>query len=1124
VSSLALYVLGPPRVELDGAPVAIDRRKALALLVYLAVTRQDHSRDSLATLFWPEYDQSKARAGLRSALWSLTKALGEGWLEVDRETVRLEPEADAWLDVDAFQDSLEECQAHGHPSDEPCPACLSPLSQAVTLYQDDFLAGFTLHDSPGFDEWQFFQTEGLRQGLASALERLARGHRERGEYEGAITQARRWVALDPLHEPAQRLLMRLYAWSGQRSAALRQYEECARVLQEELGIPLDEETTRLYVAIKEKAELPPPTERPTAPAAVGAARLKHNLPVQLTPFVGREEELAIIAQRLADPACRLLTLVGPGGSGKTRLALEAAAGQLDNYPHGVFFVSLAPLDAADLIVPAVAQILGFAFYGGVKPRQQLLDYLSQRHVLLILDNFEHLLGPPSLSPASSPPVGQFVPRSAAETGWKEGGSDLVADMLKAAPALKILATSRAVLNVQGEHVFSVPGMDLPDQETAEDALGYSAVQLFLQGARRAHPGFEPTAEALQDVVRVCRQVEGMPLGILLAAAWVGMLTHAEIAAEIHRSLDFLETDLRDVPARQRSMRAVFDHSWNLLSARQRAMMRVLSVFRGGFTLQAAGQVTGASLRELRALVDRSLLQRDPGGRYTIHELLRQYAAEKLEKLPAEKEAARDRHCAYYARFLQGRGAHLLGRNQITAAAEIEAELENVRSGWRWAVAQAKIDEIDRSLEALAEFYWMRGWYSQGEEAFARATQTLEERQKGGLGPIRSAALRDADAGDAQEETANRGFRIVLGKALLWQGWFRAMVGSIEKARESLQKSLAIFRELDARREIGWVLRWLGHSAASLEEKNRRYLEALAIFEKIGDRRGVLYSIWGLGNTARDQGEYEAGKQLFQKSLALSRELGNQSDIANSLYVLGRIAWYLGQYEEAKGLHQESLALFREVSDSWGIAVSLVWLARDFAGFRKFKDAEHLLQESLAICRDTGVLGATVVALSVLGEVANLLGKYAKAVQLGQESLTLSERLNHRHGVAESCRVLGNTTCALRDFQGARGYFQQALEICTADRLIAHGLYTLVGVAALLAGEDDGEGALELLGLILRHPASAQWTKDRAATLLAELENELPPDIVAAALERGRARDLDATLADLLVQLEPGRAS
>jgi DNA-binding SARP family transcriptional activator len=421
MSSLALYVLGPPRVELDGAPATIDRRKALALLVYLAVTRQDHSRDSLATLFWPEYDQSRARASLRSALWSLTKVLGEDWLEVDRESVRFKPNADAWLDVDAFQDRLGQCRMHGHPSDQVCSACLSSLAEAAVLYRDDFVAGFTLADSPGFDEWQFFQAEGLRQDLASALARLARGHADRGEYEGAITHARRWVALDPLHELAQRRLMRLYVWSGQRAAALRQYEECTRVLHEELGVPPDEETTRLYTAIKERGELPPPAVARAARPLV-ADRPRHNLPVQLTPFVGREAALAEISDLLQDPICRLLTLVGPGGSGKTRLALEAAAKLLPNdaksddtlsearlkdFEHGVYFVSLAPLDSADLIVTAVAQALGFTFDRGVEPRQQLLDYLSQKRMLLILDNFEHLLGSPveGTPPPLSPPVG-----------------------------------------------------------------------------------------------------------------------------------------------------------------------------------------------------------------------------------------------------------------------------------------------------------------------------------------------------------------------------------------------------------------------------------------------------------------------------------------------------------------------------------------------------------------------------------------------------------------------------------------------------------------------------------------------------------------------------------------------
>jgi DNA-binding SARP family transcriptional activator len=255
---LALFLLGPPCIERDGEPIEFSRRKALALFVYLAFTGRSHSRDGLATLLWPALDQSRARAGLRRALAALKQDLGEGWLDVDRETVRLNRDAEISLDVVEFHDRLAECRAHGHPEGEPCPACLPLLAEAAALYRDDFLAGFTLRDSPGFDEWQFFQTEGLRDELASALERLAHVHSVRGEFEQAIAYARRWLALDPLYEPAHRCLMQLYTWAGQRAAALRQYGECERVLKEELGVPPEEETTGLYQAIKENRDLPPP--------------------------------------------------------------------------------------------------------------------------------------------------------------------------------------------------------------------------------------------------------------------------------------------------------------------------------------------------------------------------------------------------------------------------------------------------------------------------------------------------------------------------------------------------------------------------------------------------------------------------------------------------------------------------------------------------------------------------------------------------------------------------------------------------------------------------------------------------------------------------------------------------
>jgi predicted ATPase/predicted Ser/Thr protein kinase len=455
---------------------------------------------------------------------------------------------------------------------------------------------------------------------------------------------------------------------------------------------------------------------------------KHNLPVQLTPFFGREADLAQIADRLQDPACRLLTLVGPGGSGKTRLALEAGAAQVDNFAHGVFFVSLAPLDSVKAIVPTVAEALGFSFYEEGEPQQQLLDYLHQKTMLLILDNFEHLLD----------------------------GAGVVTEVLKTAPDVRILATSRARLNVQGEHLFPIAGMDFPALIPREpkEAAQYSAVKLFLQSARWVQPSFELTADNVNHVTRICRLVEGMPLGILLAAAWVQMLTPAEIAAEIGQGLDFLETDLRDMPERQRSMRAVFDHSWHLLTGREREVFGGLSVFRGGFTRQAAQRVTGASLRELRALVNKSLLQRTPMGRYEVHELLRQYAAGKLDQSPAASEAVRDRHCAYYAAALQEWEADLKGPREQAVLAEIEADSENARAAWNWAVERGHVEYIEQAIEGLCLFYDLRWRYQEGEAACRMAAEKLGATA----------------SGDGPDLSAVEGLP-VLAKILAWQSVF-----------------------------------------------------------------------------------------------------------------------------------------------------------------------------------------------------------------------------------------------------------------------------------------------------------------------------------------------------------------
>jgi predicted ATPase/DNA-binding SARP family transcriptional activator len=1126
MSRLALYFLGAPRVELDSQPIHISRRKAVALLAYLATTKQSHRRDSLTALLWPETDHSRARAYLRSTLSVLNRTLGSGWLAVDRETAGLNWDADVWLDAAEFQARLAERRMHGHPSDQVCPACLTSLAEAVALYRDDFLAGFTLRDSPGFDDWQFFQTQELRDDLAHALEQLAQGHGEQGEFEPAVAYARRWVALDPLHEPAHRLLMQLYAGSGQRAAALRQYEECEQVLREELRLPPDEATTQFFQAIKERRELTAGKGSIPLPTALTTATGRHNLPVQLTPFVGREDILAQIAGLLNDPACRLLTLAGPGGSGKTRLALEAGAAQLERFEHGVFFAPLAPLDSMEAVVPAVAQALGFSFHEGREPQRQLLDYLRQKALLLILDNFEHLLD----------------------------GVGLVSEILRAAPASKILVTSRTRLNVEGETLFPVAGMRFPGREALPDALQYSAVKLFLLSARRARPDFELRDGNLSDVIQICRLVQGMPLGILLSAAWVGMLAPSEIAGEIGQSLDFLETDLSDVPERQRSMRAVFDHSWRLLADREREVMRALSVFRGDFTRQAAERIAGASLRELKGLADKSMLHRtsapcglpSTGGRYEVHELLRQYAAEKLAQRPGAWERAHDRHCAYYTTALERWRDDLVGGPQERRAwTEVEADIENARAAWDWAVERRLVTQLDRAIVGLCRFYF---WRSRSEE-LESACQMVVDR----LTPPKS----------ADEER-------VLAQVLAWQGNFTTN----ERDIALVERSLALLERLEAsghdvRREKAFALLRLGGlmwRQGQWKQGEQLLQQSLALFRALTDWRGVAEALEELGFVAWDLGDYASLKQISEESLAIRQSLDDRVGLVDSLSNLGAAALLQGHLEQAERMHRESLARCREMDLGHEILVrQLLHLSTTLSALGRFTEARSLLEEGLAYCNETGMSTFGGWLDNGLGLLAEMhLGRYEEARARGQAGAKAGRELDNdglielshlllgcvalvrkeddaalsllrdsvaayresgqRYELSRALAVLGMATSGLGEESEALQCLREALQIVAETGSFLALAWVIPGVVALLLDRGQRELAVELYAMAAsRYPMvrESRWFEDLIGQQVAVAAADLPPAVVEAARVRGKARDQAETVTELLVGL--GRA-
>src|SRR5512135_1608227 len=401
--------------------------------------------------------------------------------------------------------------------------------------------------------------------------------------------------------------------------------QIAELIANSLNIPEADRATFVRVARGElNIERLPAVLKPSTTSTATALPTRNNLPVLPTPLIGRQREVEELRQLLRDPHCRLLTLVGPGGIGKTRLAIETASHVQAAFAEGVYFVPLAPVNSTRLIVPVTADALGFAFQSAssAEPKTQLFNYLKEKQALLVVDNLEHLLAEP--------------------------GIEVFAEILARAPHVKLLTTSRESLGLQDEWIFEVQGLPIPDTRYVEGSAQNTSVELFLQRARRAHVGFHATPEDYPAIVRICQLMDGMPLGIELAAAWVRTLSCGEVAQEIERGLDFLSVSTRDLPARHRSMRAVLDHSWKLLTEEEKQALARLSVFRGGFRREAAEQVAEATLVVLSTLVTKSLIRRGGDGRYDLHELIRQFAADHFaERSEDEQTAIQACHGSYY---------------------------------------------------------------------------------------------------------------------------------------------------------------------------------------------------------------------------------------------------------------------------------------------------------------------------------------------------------------------------------------------------------------------------------------------------------------------------------------------
>ncbi len=980
---LEVRTLGGLSLRVNGRALKdMGSHKAEALLVYLAMEGGQHSRSELLTVFWPESAEEHASTSLRVVL-SILRRRVPNYLDISRHTVGIKPDATVRLDVTELEKELQ----------------TGRIEEALRLYQGDFLQGFHVRESAEFEDWLESQQERLRELVEGSLHRSISRAIEVADYAKGRSLVHRLLELDPLDERAHRQSILLHALSGERTAALAQYDKCCEILRTEVGVEPSDELQELHRRLQLGDDA----------TSLGPARPGHNLPAPQTSFVGREIELAKLGALIRDPACRLITLVGPGGSGKTRLALQAAGEALRCFPDGTYFVPLESADSVDYLIPAIARALRFtldSFINGADLKTQILDYLRKRSILLVLDGCEHLSG---------------------------NAGDLPA-ILENAPNVRVLAASRQRLGLQSERIFPVEGLRVPEATKAMRSDGAEAVRLFFERAEQAQGDFQLPEADYEPAVRICRMLEGMPLGIELAAAWTSVLSPREIAEETAKSLDFLTTPMGDIPETHRSLRAVFDSSWLRLPAELRETFSKLSIFRGGFDRQAARQVAGADLSQLSALVNRSLLRRNEAGQFTMHSLLRQYAAEKLNESAELQRDIQERFCRYYVNMVTQRDADLMGTRMLQARDEIRLEMDNVRAAVHWASLHWPERAARKMLLSLVYFYAIQGW-QEGVLAFGEIPRTRRD------------ALSAKGTPDPSQDP-------VFLSARIHQAFYQCNLGQIDE-------SDAISREC-------------------LEGLHQPGLES-----------ELSECLQNLGVNASYRGEYESARELLEEAILLGRETDNVMWYTYLLW-LGNLYCQLGEYDQGLLSLQKSYDLFDRKGTLWGTAFALSKMGIAADGFGEHARAKRYHQEALSVFDHLDTQAGKAYALSRMSMSAFFLGQYAQAAQLGQQGYETFDSIGHRWGICTSLCALGFASIGLGGIAEAKTYFRQALQESRPDQIVPQSLYALLGLACCLAQEGAEERPLALLRFVRRHPETPTIYLEQAARWLSKLEQRCLP--------------------------------
>lgn len=1065
MQNLAVYLLGSPKIELNGEEIELPTAKSLGLAAYLIISGSSLGRERLAPLLWPELDIRRGMAALRTTVWRLNKAL-PGLLDAQRSSLSIFDPKQLWVDCQRFSDLVISVRTHKHhpggfdsfsypgaikKENVACTNCLPVLEEAVSMYRGDFMSGFRSIDSQPFEQWQLSVASWYYVYLLDALERLIAGYAALGRIESAIPYALIQYQTNKYSESSLRQLMWLYLLSGDRRAAQRLYREFEELNQETGSFKPEPETLEILKKISAITPKPEPILKVSAfstgitavePPVWRTARML-NLPAELTPFIGRDKELQDIEKLLVSPDCRLLTLLGPGGVGKTRLALQAAYRLTENagktmFPDGIYFLPFSGARDPQTVAQTLAKVFNFSFYGQEQPINQLIHFLQNKKMLLIPDNIEQLTV----------------------------GLDHIMGALESAHNLKFLATSRERLNLRGEWTLLIRGLSYPKTDAHFSMDQYAAISLFLQCARRANPEYTLREDEKPYIRKLCQLLDGMPLGIEMAAAWTRSLSIENIVREIENDLDFLVASHIDFPQRQKSLRASFDYSWQLISKTEQNILKKLSVFRGGFSRETASLIAEVSLRTLSVFIDKSIIQLYEPDRYEMIELFRRYVEEKLDQEPSTRRKLYDDHCREFANFLYTRKEALHGPGQETALKEINEEIDNIRGAWNWAVEQLRIDELDKMVEALSSFYNIRGWFREAYEVFSSAVDAIDDP---------SIPLNNFPAGKVQ----------LLTRLLCRKGRFEVRLGMYQLARETL-----------------------GHGMT------------LAIYFNLQDRLAHYMQI--LGTLERAVGAFPEARRLFGESLEIYRRIRYEWSEGFCLLSCGSVA---ESHQEAKVLYQKAVEIFERIGDQRMYAGSVINISDACLNLGEYQQARKLAYIGLEISQRLEVGHHIVCSLMNIGESEVMLEEYIDAKEHFQLCLNLYSDLSNPREIALCEKFLGICEMKLHNTSEAYKYFLSALEKAIHFPNSPEMLDILVSIANFYVELRKYELALEIARVVVNYDSA--WKKtllsandvilvsSRACTAdkLSKVERELPQNVEELSQQLYKSMKLD-----LLIQL------